>query len=54
MITYETSKHIIINISDEGIYVEFERKKYTALVFLLSNFPQVLKMFMTNPVKYYF
>ena len=28
-----------MNISDEGIYVEFDRNKYTALVVLLSNCP---------------
>ena len=34
--------------------VEFERKNDTTLVFLLSNCPQVLKIFYDLPVKYYF
>jgi len=34
--------NIMINASNEGICVEFERKNNTTLVFLLSNCPQVL------------
>jgi len=48
------ARYIIINASYEGIYVEFERKNNTTLVFLLSNYPQVLKVFYDFPVKYYF
>ena len=46
--------NIITNFSYEEICVEFERKKTTALVFLLSNCPQVLKIFYNWPFKYYF
>jgi len=34
--------YIIINGFYEGISVEFERKRNTTLVYLLSNCPQVL------------
>jgi len=34
----------MLNASYEGICVEFERKNNTTLVYLLSNFPQVLKL----------
>jgi len=41
---------MIINASYEGIWVEFERRNFTTLVFLLTNCPNVLKCFMTNPL----
>ena len=39
-----------INPSNEGICVEFLRKKDTILVYLLSNFRQVLNYFKTSPI----
>ena len=38
----------MINPSNEGICVEFLRKKDTILVYLLSNFRQVLNYFKTS------
>jgi len=35
--------------SYEGICVEFERRKHTTLVFLLSSYQQTLNSFMTDP-----
>ena len=35
----------MINASNEGICVEFGRKNNTTLVYLLSNYRQVLKLF---------
>ena len=46
--------NIITHYSYEEICVEFERKNNTALVFLLSNCPQVLKILYNWPFKYYF
>jgi len=37
--------HIMINASNEGIYVEFLRKNNTALVYLFSNCRQVLNIY---------
>jgi len=37
--------YIIIKASYKGIFVKFERKNNITLVFLLSNCPQVLKIF---------
>jgi len=34
----------MMNASNEGIFVEFWRKNNTTLVFLLSNYQQVLKV----------
>ena len=49
------NKHawIIINAAYEGICVDFERKKHTTVVVLLSNWPQVLRIVYDWPVKYY-
>jgi len=41
--------YIIINVSYEGICVQFERRKHPTLVFLLSSCPQTLNYFMTDP-----
>ena len=40
--------YIMINDSNEGICVEFRRKNYTTLVYLLSNCRQLLKILKTN------
>jgi len=49
------SKYIIINASNERIWLEFERKNYTTLVFLITICPKVLKKyFMTNPFNNFF
>jgi len=40
----KTPAYIKINAAKEGIWVEFERRSNTTLVFLLSNYPQVLKI----------
>ena len=45
--------YIITNASYEGIVLNLKEKKPTTLVFLLSNSPQVLKIFYDSPVKYY-
>ena len=44
----------MIKASNEGIYVEFEGKSNTTLVYLLSNCRQVLKSFKTNPLNIIF
>ena len=45
--------YIITNASYEGIMLNLKEKNTTTLVFLLSNSPQVLKIFNDSPVKYY-
>ena len=45
--------YIIINVSYEGICVEFGRKN-NPTVFLLSNSLQVLKSFVTDPLNIIF